>query len=441
MLGAAPRQAFSLRRVAGARDRSASAPAAPFVRRRVLPHRAHRFVAVGAAGAIVAGFLLASAGVGAAAVVPAAQRGGTRTSPRVVSPKPLPRLWPVQVEPGRHGWFDRSLLAHVREDGINALALNVAGLGRTTAGERALSSIRAFAASKKLYLVAVLPPGKARTPAARNALDACVNNPSSFFRCAVEAPSAQAAPTLARRAGSARQLVAVYVSSPRRVASLAGLPSSLRRLILVIAPLHRRFDALAWGEAIGRTVASGSVYMGVAPKTPQASSAVREFAATLAGGGRKPLSAPSRPSVTSVTQTSLTLAWSAAAARATATAGYRLFLNGAAAGTTTATRFSFTGLSCGTSYTLGVSAYDAAGDQSAIATTSRSTSACADVQAPSAPTGLATSGLGSSSVTLSWHASSDNVGVAGYREYLNGSRVGSSSTTSYRFGGLSCQTG
>ena len=43
-------------------------------------------------------------------------------------------------------------------------------------------------------------------------------------------------------------------------------------------------------------------------------------------------------------------------------------------------------------------------------------------------------------MTLSWNPSSDNVGVTGYRLYLNGSQVGTSLTTSYLFAGLSCGT-
>ncbi|WP_043433567.1 fibronectin type III domain-containing protein, partial [Cystobacter fuscus] len=46
----------------------------------------------------------------------------------------------------------------------------------------------------------------------------------------------------------------------------------------------------------------------------------------------------------------------------------------------------------------------------------------------------------STSVTLSWSASSDNVGVTGYDVYRNGSLAGSSTSTSYTVGGLSAST-
>ena len=100
-------------------------------------------------------------------------------------------------------------------------------------------------------------------------------------------------------------------------------------------------------------------------------------------------------------------------------------------------RYTSRGLTCATSYTLGVAAVDGAGNVSGVASLSVTTAACADSVAPSIPAGLSTSGVGQSAVSLSWSASSDNVGVTGYRAYLNGGQVGTSSSTSYAFSGLS----
>ena len=52
---------------------------------------------------------------------------------------------------------------------------------------------------------------------------------------------------------------------------------------------------------------------------------------------------------------------------------------------------------------------------------SASTSACPDTQAPTTPTGLSAGGATQTSVSLSWNASMDNVGVTGYTVYKNGS--------------------
>src|SRR5206468_8326460 len=46
-----------------------------------------------------------------------------------------------------------------------------------------------------------------------------------------------------------------------------------------------------------------------------------------------------------------------------------------------------------------------------------------DTQAPTAPSNLAATATSSSSVALSWTASTDNVGVAGYRVSRNGTLV------------------
>lgn len=59
-----------------------------------------------------------------------------------------------------------------------------------------------------------------------------------------------------------------------------------------------------------------------------------------------------------------------------------------------------------------------------------------DTQAPSVPTGLKTTQSTTNSITLSWNASTDNVGVTGYKIYRNSTQIGTSSTTSYTDTGL-----
>ncbi len=56
-----------------------------------------------------------------------------------------------------------------------------------------------------------------------------------------------------------------------------------------------------------------------------------------------------------------------------------------------------------------------------------------DTQAPTVPTGLQATSVTSSSVGLSWNASTDNVGVTGYTVYRNGTAIGTTggSTTTY----------
>nr|UOI39493.1 glucoside hydrolase GH55 family beta-1,3-glucanase [Archangium sp.] len=63
-----------------------------------------------------------------------------------------------------------------------------------------------------------------------------------------------------------------------------------------------------------------------------------------------------------------------------------------------------------------------------------------DTQAPTTPANLSATAASSSQINLTWSASSDNVGVAGYDIYRNGTLVGTSTTTSYSSTGLTAST-
>jgi uncharacterized protein YkwD len=122
--------------------------------------------------------------------------------------------------------------------------------------------------------------------------------------------------------------------------------------------------------------------------------------------------------------------------------GYDVLLDGNPVTTTGGGSWTLTGLACGTSYTLGVDAFDAAGNHSAVATTSATTRACAsrrDSRRPSAPGGVSASAA-KTAIRIAWKTEGGNVAVAGYGIYLNGTRlrsIGPSSRTA-RFAGLVC---
>jgi chitodextrinase len=154
--------------------------------------------------------------------------------------------------------------------------------------------------------------------------------------------------------------------------------------------------------------------------------------------------APSTPTAlvtSSIAQTSITLSW-AASTDNVGVSGYGRYLNGTLLSGATGTSFTFTGLACGTTYALGVDAYDAAGNRSTTAALNATTSACSggDITAPTSPTGLTTSGITQTTITLSWTASTDNVGVTGYGRYRDGALLSSATGTSYTFSGLTCGT-
>ncbi|UPK43066.1 carbohydrate binding domain-containing protein [Paenibacillus pabuli] len=63
-----------------------------------------------------------------------------------------------------------------------------------------------------------------------------------------------------------------------------------------------------------------------------------------------------------------------------------------------------------------------------------------DVTAPSVPSGLAETSKAADRVTLTWEASSDDVGVAGYEIFRDGTKVGTSTTPGYTDSGLKPST-
>ncbi len=84
---------------------------------------------------------------------------------------------------------------------------------------------------------------------------------------------------------------------------------------------------------------------------------------------------PGNLAVTASTGTSISLGWTASTDD-TGVAGYHVFADGAAAGTTSATSFTVTGLTCSTGHLLEVEAFDAAGNTSPRASVSGSTTSC-----------------------------------------------------------------
>jgi chitodextrinase len=82
-----------------------------------------------------------------------------------------------------------------------------------------------------------------------------------------------------------------------------------------------------------------------------------------------------------------------------------------------------------------ITTVDRQGNESAPAGTPSS-----DSQPPTAPTGLLAAAVSSSQISLTWNASTDNVGVVGYNVYRDGTIVGTPSTTNYSDTGLNPST-
>ena len=166
---------------------------------------------------------------------------------------------------------------------------------------------------------------------------------------------------------------------------------------------------------------------------------VEDYTVNIVSGGAD-TTAPSVPSGLSVigtTETSTTLSWNASSDNVGVT-GFDIFVNGSLNGSSSTTSYGINGLSVNTTYSLTVRAKDAAGNTSAQSSGLNITTP--DLTAPSAVAGLSASGTTQTTTTLSWSASSDNVGVAGYDIYVNGSLDGNSGSTSYAVSGLTAST-
>jgi chitodextrinase len=154
-----------------------------------------------------------------------------------------------------------------------------------------------------------------------------------------------------------------------------------------------------------------------------------------------PPSTPAGLTAKAASSSQINLVWLASTDNVGVT-GYRVYKDGALIGTTRSTSYASTGLSPSSSYTYAVAAYDAAGNVSPMsASASATTLAVADNTAPSTPASLTAAAVSSSQINLSWTASSDNVGVTGYKIYKNGSIIATATaTTAYSDTGLSAST-
>ncbi|HSX29490.1 MAG TPA: LamG-like jellyroll fold domain-containing protein [Candidatus Saccharimonadales bacterium] len=147
--------------------------------------------------------------------------------------------------------------------------------------------------------------------------------------------------------------------------------------------------------------------------------------------------APSIPSGLSGTGTSISqisLGWTASTDNV-GVAGYRVYRNGAQVATIGTAAYQDTGLALNTAYTYAVSAFDAAGNESAQST-SVIVSTLSDTTPPSVPANLTAQVVSSTQINLNWTASSDNVGVTQYNVYRDGVFVNSSTVMPMQDAGL-----
>lgn len=135
-----------------------------------------------------------------------------------------------------------------------------------------------------------------------------------------------------------------------------------------------------------------------------------------------PPTAPGTPHATTITAHSISLAWTPAAGGDYPVTDYEVTSGGTTVATTTSTTATLTNLTPATAYTYAVRAKDKRGNPgpASAPVTVTTVDPASDPTPPTAPGTLRSTGKTSATVALAWNASTDNVGVAAYDVYRNG---------------------
>ncbi len=132
-----------------------------------------------------------------------------------------------------------------------------------------------------------------------------------------------------------------------------------------------------------------------------------------------------------VSTTQVHLSWQASTDN-TSVSGYTLYRGGAVIATTVSTSYTDDGLIPDTEYSYSVSASDPSGNESNTCTpVSATTLANPDTESPTTPQQLQATAFRPDAVHISWAAATDNVEVAGYTFFRNGSEMGITTQTSF----------
>ncbi|MFK5959150.1 MAG: endonuclease [Lutibacter sp.] len=150
--------------------------------------------------------------------------------------------------------------------------------------------------------------------------------------------------------------------------------------------------------------------------------------------------APTNVVASNITNTTVDLNWTASTDNIAVT-NYEIFVDGLSYATSATNSATLTGLTQNTSYAITVYAKDAFGNTSAVSNTANiTTTNIIDVDAPTVPTSLIVSNETNTTIDVSWTASTDNMAVASYDIYVDGTYNATTALTSYTVTGLSAST-
>ncbi|MBA3401499.1 MAG: hypothetical protein H0U05_05865, partial [Actinobacteria bacterium] len=199
---------------------------------------------------------------------------------------------------------------------------------------------------------------------------------------------------------------------------------------------------LACGQSIGVWVVAYDLSLNHSSST----------AATVSTPACLDMQAPTPPSgfrQAATTEDAVVLAWDRSSDDV-GVVGYGIYRNQLPVLSASEPTVTLTGLVCGRTFEYQVDAVDAAGNRSERRSAWVQTARCADLPPPTPPLPDATppadppslviSSVTRTTVSLSWSSSTDNVGVAGYDVYRNGTKMSSVTSTSSTQGGLACGT-
>ncbi|HSX52920.1 MAG TPA: Ig-like domain-containing protein [Patescibacteria group bacterium] len=160
---------------------------------------------------------------------------------------------------------------------------------------------------------------------------------------------------------------------------------------------------------------------------------------TVKNADTTPPSAPANLTSTKNVYNEVDLSWSASTDNVGVT-GYRVLRNNVVIATvsaTSATTYNDTLVSANTAYSYSIVAIDAANNSSQPSNTLNLTTPQApDTQPPTAPVNLTATASSATNVNLSWSASTDNVGVTGYRVLRNNVVIATVTQTGYADGSV-----
>ncbi len=211
-----------------------------------------------------------------------------------------------------------------------------------------------------------------------------------------------------------------------------------------------------WGYIVGQTWRDGTGLVTTAGVERPAMTWLKGYVSGSDGGDTQPPSVPAGLMAPTTTTSSISLAWTPSTDNVGVTAYQILRAPGASGGTfaqiATSTSASFvnSGLTANTTFRYQVRAVDAAGNASAVSNTVTATTQMGgggDTQPPTAPANLTAPSTTASSISLTWTASTDNVGVTGYQILrapgTSGgtfAQIGTSTTTTFVNSGLTANT-